>query len=777
VSIVDNVRVEVAFATAPDDPAPAFVDVSSWVVGNAGIQIVRGRRDEYATVGPGTCALTFDNTDGRFTAGYAGSPWYPNVKIRKKLRVTYRDPTVAGNMLTVEDATFEAGTLGTWTAGGSVPPTLTNSTTQPASGTKSLLITWGAAGTLPLAGPAALSGLVIGRTYTVSAKVYVPAGSPDVKLVVAGGATGTSTAVKAAQTRISLTFTATAASHTAQVWPATAPTAGQQCWVDEAQVDEGPLGTFATTAMPIFYRFTGYVDEWPTSWPAGKDYSEAQVTAVDRFKQLGTGNPLRSVIEQEYLADNPYAYYTLGEPTASILAGDTSKNGRGSLAIAQVGTGGTLTFGSGTGPPTDALPAVQLAPVNSTNGKLLAVTLPASSPTSTGQGLEVYFNTSVVAYQDIATLTTSAGFVLELDIDSNGKLVAFTPNGSSVSTAGSVADGATHHAAMTVAYAGGNQTLTLVLDGTTVGTAVTAGSVKPFTQMTVGGAKNIVFYSAFSGTISHAACYDTAPTVARFAAHRTAGVTGFSGERSDQRIARYAGYAGIPTADQVLDTGLSTSICAVDISGQAPLQAMQNIAATESGILAVNGAGLLAFQSRGHRYNTASVLTLTTGDLDPSTRFVANDAYLVNDVTADRPGGITFRAVNAQSVTDYGTARATPTLLTTSDNEVVDAANWQSNQTADPASRPPALTVDILNKPATVAAVLALDVSSRVTAGALPVQAPFTTGDLFIEGWTENIGSASWTFAFNTSPASQSGVWQLDSSVHSQLGTSTRLAY
>ena len=229
--LIVNVRVEVAFTTGLDDPAPAFVDVSSWVVGNAGIQIVRGRLDEYATVSPGTCTLTFDNTDGRFTAGYAGSPWFPNVKIRKKLRVTYRDP-----------------------------------------------------------------------------------------------------------------------------------------------------------AGPIFYRFTGYVEEWPTAWPAGKDYSEAQVTAVDRFKRLGDRAPFKSVIEEEYLSDNPYAYYTLGEPALSTLAGDTSKNGRNPLTIAQLGSGGTLTFGSGVGPPTDSLTAAVLAPANTTNGKYLTVTLPTSSLSTTGSG-------------------------------------------------------------------------------------------------------------------------------------------------------------------------------------------------------------------------------------------------------------------------------------------------------------------------------------------------------------------------------------------------------
>ena len=108
---------------------------------------------------------------------------------------------------------------------------------------------------------------------------------------------------------------------------------------------------------------------------------------------------------------------------------------------------------------------------------------------------------------------------------------------------------------------------------------------------------------------------------------------------------------------------------------------------------------------------------------------------------------------------------------------MIDAANWKANQTADPAPRIPALTVDILTHPALAGQVLALDLSSRITASALPQYAPTAAPDLFIEGWTETISDTGWPVAFNTSPAPQSGVWQLGSALYGQLGVSTRLAY
>ena len=165
-SLVDRVRVECAFTTTPDDPAPAYQDISAWCDLAGGITITRYRQDEYSQCQPATASITLNNNDGRFTPGLSTSPYWPNVMIRKKVRVTCRDPEVDGNFLTVEDATFEGGTVGSWIPGGTVPPTLTNSTAHPASGAKSLLITWGTGGSLPLAQPAAVSGLVIGRAYT-----------------------------------------------------------------------------------------------------------------------------------------------------------------------------------------------------------------------------------------------------------------------------------------------------------------------------------------------------------------------------------------------------------------------------------------------------------------------------------------------------------------------------------------------------------------------------------------------------------------------------------
>lgn len=84
---VTDVRVAIAFDSAPDDPMQVWTDVTDRVRLADGINITRGRSDEQGSIEPGRLSLTLDNTGGPFTWGYAGSPHYPNVLPRKRIRV------------------------------------------------------------------------------------------------------------------------------------------------------------------------------------------------------------------------------------------------------------------------------------------------------------------------------------------------------------------------------------------------------------------------------------------------------------------------------------------------------------------------------------------------------------------------------------------------------------------------------------------------------------------------------------------------------------------
>lgn len=85
-----DVTVEIAFdsgfSTAEGDRT--WTDVTAYVEGDESIDITYGRSDELATPEPNACTVTLDNRDGRFTPEKTSSPYYPEVKKGKPLRVT-----------------------------------------------------------------------------------------------------------------------------------------------------------------------------------------------------------------------------------------------------------------------------------------------------------------------------------------------------------------------------------------------------------------------------------------------------------------------------------------------------------------------------------------------------------------------------------------------------------------------------------------------------------------------------------------------------------------
>lgn len=628
------VTVEIAFTTGPNDPSPVWVDVTQWWRVSPAISITRGRQDEQGDVSPSKCTLTLDNSDGRFTAGNVASPYYPNVKKGRRLRVS--------------------------------------------------------------------------------------------------------------------------AIHNAVT----------------------------------YRRFTGYIDEWPVTWAdASTKVAAAAITASSRLARLGRGVELRSIVEEEYLLDSPAVYYPFGDAEGTTQAGSVSATAQPFCTAVQVGSGGSITFGTATGPATDGITAAQFTPVNQTNGKYLRALFPSPVITATDTTLayECFFLSSAAFDQDLVRLDLATGFgtTSVLAIVGNKLRAASAPNAGAniyqLDSAASVNDGLTHHAMVTETLAGGNLTAVLYLDGVQVATStIAAAAIASRDRLQMGGSVGSGF-GMLSGTLSHVAVTGgtTAITAARALAHAQSGLTGFSGERSDQRIARLATYAGVPESETAIETGLSTSIVNQIMNGKTALALMNDVVVTESGVLFDDRYGVLTFHGRGHRYGAVSAMTLSGAGgeilaIEPG----LDDQGLVNDITASRDGGITVRAVDQASIADYGLYRDSITLLTTVDSEVQDAAAWKVGNGATPQVRVPVAAVDLgVAGTSQRTALLTREIGDRITLANLPAQAPAASMDSFIEGWTEQIADSRYTFAFNLSPAALSGVWVLDSTVYSVLGTTTRLAY
>ncbi|ROP36291.1 carbohydrate binding domain-containing protein [Saccharothrix texasensis] len=129
---------------------------------------------------------------------------------------------------------FEFGLDG-WSAGGTLPPSLAQSTSRSYHGSTSALITWDAGGTSPLI-QRIWPGLSAGTAYSLSAWVFVPVGSVALKWTVAGISSGPASAATGAWVEITHTFTASAPSHALQIVPASLPAGGEQAWVDHLRI-------------------------------------------------------------------------------------------------------------------------------------------------------------------------------------------------------------------------------------------------------------------------------------------------------------------------------------------------------------------------------------------------------------------------------------------------------------------------------------------------------------------------------------------------------------
>lgn len=99
--------VEVAFGAGPTDESPTWTDISEWCFD---IKTHRGRQRTTEAFRAGTVTVTVDNSDRRFDPSNEDSPYWPNVKPNKQIRIRARYP--AGDSGTVYPVFF--GLVDAW---------------------------------------------------------------------------------------------------------------------------------------------------------------------------------------------------------------------------------------------------------------------------------------------------------------------------------------------------------------------------------------------------------------------------------------------------------------------------------------------------------------------------------------------------------------------------------------------------------------------------------------------------------------------------------------
>ncbi|MFM9542329.1 carbohydrate binding domain-containing protein [Streptomyces turgidiscabies] len=250
-----RVAVEAAFGSSLADvlsTGGTFTDITEFTdIINSGISITRGAENEQSQIQMGTCGLVLDNSEGRFTPEYAGSPYSPNVVDGVPLRVSVA--TVNTNF--VRNPGFEDGSVDAWTWASGVE--VSTPVTPVAHGGYAAQAIWSPSLSDYL--QTVVYGLTIGATYTASAYVRVPAGDVAVRVRM-GGTNSSASAVNDAYTRLTVTFTATGAVMPLQIIPSTLPAAGDKVYVDAVQVDE------AATASTLNYLANSDFETGVTAW-------------------------------------------------------------------------------------------------------------------------------------------------------------------------------------------------------------------------------------------------------------------------------------------------------------------------------------------------------------------------------------------------------------------------------------------------------------------------------------------------------------------------------
>ncbi|TXS31143.1 hypothetical protein EAO71_20220 [Streptomyces sp. ms191] len=539
-----------------------------------------------------------------------------------------------------------------------------------------------------------------------------------------------------------------------------------------------PIRVSVIVAGVTYRRFYGAVTDWIQGWNGLED--TVTVTAADLFNLLQGDDALQPMLVEEILQLGPLAYYPLSEPADSTTAGDIAGSGTGALAITQVGSGGTLTFGEDAGPPADGLTAPVFTPASATAGKILTADLGTGFADASSLAylfLEAWFTTSTAGRVLFSLRSDSGLYQIIISLDGTGKLrIQTTIVGGPLSgyidvvtTSPNLADGVPHH----IVY--DEQGGYIYVDGGT-GYAVLVDGMVELRHLSIGGHASDRLWS---GSISHVALHAPAGVLSAplFMAHYAAGATGFSGEDADDRVLRLAGYTGI---GGLVTSGTFSPVASQGEGGRTALEMMRQVETTEGGKLATHrGSASLVFQSRTVRYNPTPAITLTYADLETGGVSSATDTQkLINTVTASRPGGATQRVASAESREAFGPRRQELELLKTSDLQVLDAAYWLVSRYGESRSEIRQVPIDAYSMPdATYQALMNADISTVLAVASMPATAPSSTATVTVEGYTEAIGQSRHLLNFHTSRTYTDAVWVLDDATYSVLGSTTRLAY
>lgn len=806
----------------------AWTDITSDVYARDGIHIERGRRDEGARTDPGKCTLTLNNRSGKYSPRNPLSPYYGVIGRNTPLRVSVRagsvflevpEDTIArastpdhsslditGDIDVRADLT-PTGWAGDWFGTAWEVMGKYNQTTNQRSwrllvGRDGLLYWgWSTAGTALIEQPSTRAvPFGPGQRGAVRATMDVDNGSggytitfytaptlagPWTQLGDAVVTTSGTTSIFNSTTPVEVgDIAATGFENLARRYHAVevrngiggtvvaspdfaAQAAGTTSFSDGAgrtwTLQNGAAITNRRT------RYYGEVSAWPSRWDVSGRDVYVPVEAAGILRRLGQGQKaLESTLRRRIPTGDPLAYWPMEEganatqassPIAGVrplrvsglsFASDDSLPGSSSLPT--LGQSSSLT-GRVTGAAAGAWHAEMVYKLDA---------LPSTEQTMFS--LDLTPGTGGVA-QVRARVSTTGIRVQGLDDD--GNVVAF----ALFSDAGAIADfiGVWNRLSIFSAVDGGQTYIHVAWRDVITNTWWYAQTVYTGTPGRVVGV-NGSWGTDFQGmAIGHIGVFDVGGTTAP-----SAGVTiynsaddGFSGETAGTRMARLAAEEGLPF------TLLGNATLQERVGPQRPdtlLNLIEDAGDADGGILYerrdITG---LAYRDRISLQDQTPRLQLdytAPGHIAPPLEPVDDDQQVRNDVTVQREGGSSGRAVlddgplSTQAPPGgVGRYEASVTLNLYDDSQTDRHAAWRLHLGTWDEERYPAVNLNLAAAPALIDDVTQLESGDRITIANPPAWLPPGPIDLLVQGGGEILGHPNhWDVQLNCTPA---GPWDV----------------
>lgn len=530
----------------------------------------------------------------------------------------------------------------------------------------------------------------------------------------------------------------------------------------------------SATYNAVTYRvFSGYIETWPPDYPGPLD-SNVRISATDGFKVLNL-KALPGNYPALVLSHSPIGYWRMNDTTGTTAVDSATVPHNGTYS-------GGFTLLAPTALGGDEGNAVTL---NGTTGTITVASNSAFDLTTTFT-LEAWVKCA--AYPAQAVPINRLGWWV-LTIDSATSIAIRDRNGHFASfTVPSIAGIWAH-----VVGVKPDNTLTncrLYVNGVTYTPTSTSGPWAP-----TGGANAVNIGSVegptslINGSIDEVAVYSTALTAAQARDHYAAGVGTFPTQDTGARITSVLNIVGWPAGDRSIGVG-DTTIQGGTIQGTSALEHIGECLDSENGLFFMTGDGIAKFVNRGARlippYTTSQA---TFGDDSAGGELLYvdivldySDVQLWNDIRYTRQGGTVQVASDATSQARYYTrSLIKDSLLMSTDNEALAAAQWARDRFRNPALRIQRVLLDGEADPANIwPQAFGRDLGDRVTIRKTP-----PGGGVRIEqvGHIEQIDHSFsaeggvWSTAWQLSPADSQLYWILEHAVQGVLDTSTVLSY